>query len=240
MWKPKRDENVNPRQLACFIVSWILVSWANLDKYVIRISCRTFLATGVLLSRDIFRLSPAPLFIASTPCAFLYSSDATELPLVPQEQVQQLLHPRRHNNHYISALNQCAYSTDACSSFLKLKSSFKPDVPLFGMLSTQFYYHRVCELQLKQDKVHKFTGTSAHRDNCSRYRSQPSLVHIPLPFGKTQRVFKSSIQRVLRRPLFCSPPFCCQNCTICPPASDPRNGQPLYSSFQRENILPGL
>ena len=125
MWKPKRDQNVNPRQLACFIVSWILVSWANLDKYVIRISCWTFLATGVLLSRDIFRLSPAPLFIASTPCAFLYSSDATELPLVPQEQVQQLLHPRRHNNHYISALNQCAYSTDACSSFLKLKSSFK-------------------------------------------------------------------------------------------------------------------
>ena len=111
---------------------------------MIRISCWTFLATGVLLSRDIFRLSPAPLFIASTPCAFLYSSDATELPLVPQEQVLQLLHPRRHNNHYISALNQCAYSTDACSSFLKLKSSFKPDVPLFGMLSTQYYYHRVC------------------------------------------------------------------------------------------------
>ena len=59
------------------------------------------------------------------------------------------------------------------------------------------------------------------------------LVHIPFPPSKTQPVFKSSIQRVLRRPLFCSRPFCVgQNCTICPPASDPRNGQTLNSLFQ--------
>ena len=108
-------------------------------------------------------------------------------------------------------------------------------------------YHHVRMLSITTECVHFHTTrhTSSqvlalHTETIVHAIQANPLVHIPLPFGKTQRVFKSSIQRVLRRPLFCSPPFCaCQNCTICPPASDPRNAasRRLNSSFQRENIL---
>ena len=107
-----------------------------------------------------------------------------------------------------------------------------------GMLSTQFYYYGASVLLLYNTRStvvhwHKHMETIVHA-----IQANP-LVHIPFPIGKTQPVFKSPIQRVLRRPLFCSQPFCVeQNCTICPPASDPRNGQTLNSLFQRENILP--
>ena len=63
------------------------VSWANLDKYVIRISYWTFFGHRRPPVQGHFLVVSRPLFIASTPCALLHNSDATKqgalLPPVP-------------------------------------------------------------------------------------------------------------------------------------------------------------
>ena len=79
------------------------VSWANLDKYVIRISCWTFFGDCRAPVQGHFPVVSRPLFIASTPLALLHNSDATDLPpLVPQEQV--LLHPAQKQQ----TVHQCS------------------------------------------------------------------------------------------------------------------------------------
>ena len=62
------------------------VSWANLDKYVIRISYWTFLATSVLPSRDIFRLSLLAPFLLLLPLRVLCPTI-----LMPQSKVATVL-----------------------------------------------------------------------------------------------------------------------------------------------------
>ena len=61
----------------------------------------------------------------------------------------------------------------------------------------QYFYYNT-----KSTLVHWHMETIVHATQAN------PLVHIPFPLGKTQPVFNSSIQRVLRRPLFCSQPFC--------------------------------
>ena len=182
------------------------------------------MATVVRPSRDIFRLSRAPFLLlplrvlcftilmpqSKVHCYHQYhqSQEQVLLPLV--------CHADCTSYHHILVI--------VCRYTIMLERSQPSSITT----EHQYLYYNTKSTVVHR---HKQMETIVHA-----IQANP-LVHIPFPPSKTQPVFKSSIQRVLRRPLFCSQPFCVeQNCTICPPASDPRNASRLSTPCFRKKI----